>query len=260
MSDDPVLLTRDGHVATVSLNRPERHNAVDDRMAGRLAEVLAGLHDAGDVRAVVLRGEGASFSSGRDTSVLGHRAQGESDVEFVAAAQANTRLISTMPCPVVAALKGWVLGGAFEKTLHSDIRVAAEDARMGLPEVGYGVVPDTGGVARLWATAGPAVVKDVVLAGRTLDAEEALRWGVVSRVVAVDELDDVVTEIAERIASRSPLATRLAREVVDGLWSDRCERSLREELLAQAVCFASDDYREVKAARSEDRPPRFEGR
>lgn len=257
---DPVLLRMDGPVAFVSFNRPERHNAVDDATADLLARILEDLHGRSDVRVVVLRGEGRSFSSGRDTSVLGHRAKGESDYEFVAEAQRRIRLISTMPVPVIAALKGAVIGGSFERALHCDLRIAASDAVMALPEVSHGLVPDTGGVARLFAMAGPSITKDMVLTGRRITADEALRYGIVSRVVAPEELDDVVAAVAHELAKAPPFAVRMARQLVDELWADRAERSMREELIAQALCFASEDRAELKAARAEGREPRFRGR
>lgn len=105
-----------------------------------------------------------------------------------------------MPVPVIAALKGYVLGGSFEKALHCHIRIAGDDVRMGLPEVGHGLVPDTGGVSRLCALAGPGLTKDMVLTGRLLTASEALSGGVVSRVVPVGQLDGAAAERAAQIA------------------------------------------------------------
>ncbi|MEB3070726.1 enoyl-CoA hydratase/isomerase family protein [[Mycobacterium] vasticus] len=255
-----ITTTFAGSVATISLCRPERHNAFNDEMVSQFTAALSALHRNSDVRAVVLRGEGKSFSSGRDTAVLGTRARGESDIEFVARAQDNIRLISSMPVPVIAALKGWVLGGSFEKALHCDVRIAGDDAKMGLPEVGHGLIPDTGGVSRLRALAGPGLTKDLVLTGRQLTAAEALAAGVVSRVVPTAELDAAAADIAARIADQPPLAVRLARQVINDLDNDDHERALRQEVLAQAACFASEDRRELKASKAEGRAPVFRGR
>ena len=246
---DLVLLAVDDGIATVSFNRPERHNAVDDATAERFAAVLRELHSRRDIGAVILRGEGPSFSSGRDTAVLGHRVEGESHLEFIAAAQSNTALLSAMPVPVIAALKGWVIGAGLERALHCDIRIASSDCRMRLPEVAYGLVPDTGGVARLFAMAGPTVAKDMVLTGRTLTADEALAAGIVSRVVNPESLDITSREMARSIVESSPVAIRLARAVIDELWRDRAERSVREELVAQVICFESEQYRRARARR-----------
>ena len=178
-ASDTVTLLFDGPVAVVSLNRPDRHNAFNDEMDERFFDILAELHERDDVGVVVWRGEGKSFSSGRDTKELGKRAKGESDLEFIQAGHEKTRLLFTMPAPVVVALKGWVLGGSFERALLCDIRIAADDVRMGLPETAHGVIPDSGGVARLFQIAGHGVASELALTGRILDAEEALRHGIV---------------------------------------------------------------------------------
>lgn len=255
-----VLLTFDGPVAVVSLNRPDRHNAFNDEMDARFFEVLAYLHERPDVRCVVWRGEGKSFSSGRDTKELGQRAKGESDLEFIEAGHLKTRLIWTMPAPIVVALKGWALGGSFERALLCDLRIAATDTRMALPEVGHGVIPDSGGTARLFQMAGHGLAADMALTGRVLSAEEALQQGVVSRVVAPEALDDEALALAHEIAERSPLAVKFSRAVLSGLATPEVERSMHEEMLGQTVVFGSEDYKELKAARAESREPKFRGR
>ena len=246
---DPVLLRIDGPVAVVSLNRPDRHNAANDAMDAALFDVLEDLHRRPDVRAVVWRGEGPSFSSGRDTAELGKRAPGQSDLDFIAEGHRRTELLLTMPAPIVVALRGWAIGGSFERALLCDIRIAAADARMVLPEVGHGVIPDSAGVARLFQMAGHGLAADLVLTGRVLDAEEALRHGVVSRVVPPDDLDDAALEVARTIASRPPLAVRMARGVLAGLAEPLVRRTLREEMLAQTVVMASEEYRRQRDER-----------
>src|SRR3954471_18768676 len=119
-----------------------------------------------------------------------------------------------LDAPVLVAAKGWVMGGSFQRALLCDIRVAAADARFRLPELTHGVIPDTGGVAVLHQMCGHGVVSDMVLTGRVLSADEALAHGVVSRVVAAEELDTTVREMAEQIASQSFVAVRMAREVI----------------------------------------------
>ena len=250
MGDEaPVLLSFDGPVATVSFNRPERHNAANDAMDGAFFDILEDLHGNNDVRAVVLRGEGASFSSGRDTTELGARPPGVSDYEFIERGHAKTRLLLTMPAPIIVGLKGLVIGGSFERALLCDIRIAADDARMRLPEVLHGVIPDSAGVARLFQMAGHGVVTDLVLTGRVMDAAEALQHGVVSRVVPPDDLDDTLLEIAHAIAGLPPLAVKLARSTIASLGHDQVLRTLHEELLAQTTLMASDDYKRARDAR-----------
>lgn len=246
---EPVLLRRDGPVAVVSFNRPERHNAANDALDAAFFAVLEQLHGDDEVGAIVLRGEGASFSSGRDTTELGARPDGMSDLEFIERGHAKTRLLLTMPAPIVVALKGWVIGGSFERALLCDIRVAASDARMRLPEVVYGVIPDSAGVARLFQMAGHGVVSDLVLTGRVMDAQEALRHGVVSRVVEPADLDATVLEMAHAIAGLPRLAVRMARSTIAGLGHDEVLRTLHTEMLAQTAVMAGAEYQALKAKR-----------
>jgi enoyl-CoA hydratase len=259
-ADDSVLVRHDGHVAVVSLNRPERHNAANDAMDRRFWDVMEELHARRDVRCVVIRGEGRSLSSGRDTSELGIRTADQSDLEYIEEGHARTRLLWSIPCPTVVAMKGYILGGWFERALLCDIRIAADDAKMALPEVVHGVVPDTGGTTRLFQIAGHGVASDLALSGRRIDAEEALRHGIVSRVVPVEDLDATVLELAQAIAARSPLAVRFVKRLIANLGVASVERSMYEELLAQVVIYKSDDYAELKAARAEERPAQFRGR
>ena len=242
MGEVTVRLERDGPVAILSLDRPEKHNAADDAMDERFFALLGELHAAEDVRCVVWRGEGPSFSSGRDTTALGRRPAGVSDLDFIARGHRWTERLLTCPVPIVVALKGWVLGGSFERALLCDLRIAAEDARMALPEVGHGVIPDSAGVARLFQMAGPGVACDLALTGRVIDADEALRHGIVSRVVPTGDLDEHVLGVAHTIAARSPVAVRLARHVLHELGTPEVLATLRREWLAQTAVMADPSY------------------
>ncbi|MGH2784942.1 MAG: enoyl-CoA hydratase/isomerase family protein [Actinomycetota bacterium] len=257
---DTIKLEFDGAVAIVSLNRPDRHNAFNDEMDLRFFEVLEEVAARPDVRCVLWRGEGKSFSSGRDTKELGQRAKGESDLEFIEAGHIRTTRLWTMPVPIVVALKGYALGGSFERALLCDIRIASTDAKMALPEVGHGVIPDSGGTARLFQMAGHGYAADLALTGRVIGAEEALQHGIVSRVVAPNALDAEALALAQEIAKRSPLAVKFSRAVLSSLATPEIESSMHEEMLGQTVLFTSEDYKELKAARTEGREPKFRGR
>ena len=259
-SAETVLLTVDDGVAVVSLNRPDRHNAFNDAMDARFFEVLAELRERDDVRCIVWRGEGKSFSSGRDTKELGTRAKGESDLEFIEIGHRKTTLLWEMPVPIIAALKGWALGGGFERALLCDIRIASSDTRMALPEVGHGVIPDSGGTARLFQMAGHGLAADMALTGRVVTADEALQHGIVSRVVDPEKLDEEALTMARAIASRSPLAVKFSRAILSSLATPDVEHSMDDEKMAQTVLFGSEDYAELKAARAEGREPKFRGR
>jgi enoyl-CoA hydratase/carnithine racemase len=260
MPSDTILLEYDGPLAIVSNNRPDKHNAANDEMDARLWEILAELHAREGLRAVIWRGNGASFSSGRDTTELGVRKEDLSDLQFIERGHRGTQQFFTLSAPIIVALKGWVIGGSFERSLVCDLRIAGESAKMRLPEILHGVVPDTGGTARLFQMAGHGVAADLALTGRVMTADEALRHGIVSRVVPDEKLDETVLEIARGIASRSAFAVQMFRRTLAGMANPLVQRSLVDEALAQSLVFTSDDYRELKAARAEKREPRFRGR
>ena len=260
MSSDLITLEQDGHVAVLTNNRPEKHNAANDEMDRQLFAALRELHERSDVRAVVWRGNGKSFSSGRDTAELGVRTEDISDFDFIERGHAGTQAFFTLPVPIIVAMKGWTIGGSFERALLCDMRIAAESARMMLPEISHGVVPDSGGTARLFHMAGHGVAADLALTGRVMEADEALRHGIVSRVVPDAELDDTVMEVAQTIAKAPPFTVKMFRRTFKRLVDPTVQASLQEESVAQSMVFASEDYAEMKAARSEARDPEYRGR
>lgn len=257
---DGVRLDFDGPIAIVSYDRPQKHNAFDDAMDRRLFEILAELAQRAGLRAVVWRGEGPSFSSGRDTTQLGVRSEDLSDLQFIERGHAGSLPFLAMPCPILVALKGWVIGGSFERALLCDIRVAGESARMRLPEILHGVVPDSGGTARLLQMAGHGLAADLALTGRVMDAQEAFGHGIVSRVVADAELDDTVLGMARAIAAAPEFTVKMFLRTLRRLANPLVQQSLAEEALTQSLVFASSDYAEFKAARAEKREPKYRGR
>ena len=260
MADALITLEIDGPVAILSNNRPEKHNAANDEMDAQLWAALAELQRRDDVRAVVWRGNGKSFSSGRDTTQLGIRTEDVSNLDFIERGHAGTRHFLTLEAPIVVALKGWVIGGSFERALLCDLRVAGESAKMRLPEILHGVVPDSGGTARLFQMAGHGLAADLALTGRVMDAEEALRHGIVSRVIPDDELDATCLEIAHGIARRSAFAVKMFRRTLARMADPLVRASLQEEAITQALTQASDDYAELRAARAEGREPVYRRR
>src|SRR4051794_5797360 len=212
-----VRLDIDGPIATITNDNPDKHNAFDDDMDAQLFAILDELAGRRDVRAVIWRGEGKSFSSGRDVGSIGTLQVDLSHHELMRRGHRGIQRVWDIDAPVLVACKGWVMGGSFQRALLCDIRVAAEGTRFRLPEVTYGVIPDTGGVGVLYEMCGHGVVSDMVLTGRILSAEEALAHGVVSRIVAPDDLDTTVREMAEQIASSPAVTVKMAREVIKHL-------------------------------------------
>ena len=256
---DRVRLDIDGAIATITNNNPTKHNAFDDEMDVRLFEILDELAHRPEVRAVVWRGEGRSWSSGRDVSVIGTNVTRLSHHELMARGHVGIQKLWELEAPVIVAIQGWAIGGSFQRALLCDIRIAAEDARFRLPEVGRGVVPDTGGVSVLFQMCGHGLASDMVLTGRTLTADEALNHGIVSRVVPPHDLDSEALAMAEAIAAAPAVTVKLARRVISHLARPQQRASMADELIYQTFLNRSDDFAEMKAARAEGRAPRYTG-
>ncbi|MCU1370615.1 MAG: enoyl-CoA hydratase/isomerase family protein [Ilumatobacteraceae bacterium] len=256
---DKVRLEVDGAIATITNDNPDKHNAFDDEMDQRLFEILGELRDRKDVRAVIWRGEGRSFSSGRDVSAIGGGQVAMTHHELMSRGHRGIQQIFDLGAPIIVACQGWSIGASFQRALLCDLRVAAEGARFLLPEVGHGVIPDTGGVGRLFQICGHGVASDLVLTGRPMDAAEALAHGVVSRVVPAEELDPTVREMAEKIAAAPAVTVKMARRVIAHLAEPEIRSSMAEELIAQTFISRSDDAAERRAAQAEGREPRYTG-
>jgi enoyl-CoA hydratase/carnithine racemase len=241
---------RDG-VAVLSFNRPERHNAINDELHEEWGPALRTAIADSAVRCILLRGEGPSFSSGRDTSQLGQRVAGESDFHFVRRHQDGRVQMLDAPKPIVAAVRGYALGGGFETALAADMRIASSDAVMGFPEIEFGLTVDTGGSQLLTAVAGPARAKWLLMSGDRIGAAQALEWGIVDWVVEPDELDERALAIAARLATRPPTAVAMSKQLVDQLWGPSIRNGMRQELLAQVALFAGDEHKQAKATHLE---------
>jgi enoyl-CoA hydratase/carnithine racemase len=228
-----VRLEIDGPIAVITNDQPDKHNAFDDAMDQRLFEILGELKAQPAVRAVVWRAEGKSFSSGRDVAAIGGGAVELTHHELMARGHAGIRQVFELSVPILVAMQGWSIGASFQRALLCDIRVASEDARFMLPEVTHGVIPDTGGVARLFQICGHGVAADMVLTGRPMSAEEALHHGVVSRVVPRELLDETVLEMANKIAAAPAETIRVARRILGHLATPDVVASMDEEMVAQ---------------------------
>ena len=254
-----VRLDIDGSIATITNDNQDKHNAFDDDMDVQLFEILDQLAQRRDVRAVIWRGEGKSFSSGRDVGSIGNLKVPLSHHELMRRGHRGIQRVWDIDAPVIVACKGWVMGGSFQRALLCDIRIAAVGTRFRLPEVTYGVIPDTGGVAVLYEMCGHGLVSDMVLTGRILSADEALAYGVVSRIVAEEDLDAVARELAEQIAAAPAVTVKMAREVIKHLAQPQIRASMNDEMIYQTFINRSDDFAEMRAARAEERAPDYKG-
>lgn len=230
---DRVTLDIDGPIATITNRNVEKHNAFDDEMDGRLFAIFDELAATPSVRAVIWRGEGTSWSSGRDVSAIGTNVTEMTHHELMSRGHRGIQRIWDIEAPIIVAIQGWAIGGSFQRALLCDVRIAADDARFMLPELGHGVIPDTGGMGVLYEMCGHGLVSDMVLTGRRLSADEALSHGIVSRVVPRDELDATAREMAEKIAAAPPLTVKMARKVIAHLSRPAIRTSMDDELIYQ---------------------------
>jgi enoyl-CoA hydratase/carnithine racemase len=252
----------DGGVATVTLARPEKRNAVNETMFRELGDAAEAAAADEDVRAVLVAGEGRSFCAGIDLTAFGSL-MGADDArhdEFIRLAQRPYRALQTMPKPTVAAVQGHALGAGFQLMLACDLRVVAEDASLGMLEINFGIVPDLGGNHPLAAAVGPSRAKELVWTGRRIDAAEADRLGLATRVVPTERVAEEACALAAEIAGRAPLPVAHAKAIIDGAAARGAEASLDEERRRQVECLTSEDHREAVGAYFEKREPAFQGR
>ena len=256
---DKVLLDVSSSIAVITNNNPGKRNAFDDEMDVQLFEILAELKQRKDVRAVIWRAEGEVWSAGRDVSVIGHNATQLSHHELMVRGHQGILQIFDLNVPIIAAIQGWAIGGSFQRALLCDIRIAAEGSQFKLPELSYGVIPDTGGMGRLFQICGTGVASDLIFTGRTMSVNEAYTHGIVSRVVPREALDDTAWEMANRIASAPTVTVKMARQVLQHLSEPGIRSSMADEMIYQTFINKSSDFAEFKAARAEDRKPDYSG-
>jgi enoyl-CoA hydratase/carnithine racemase len=253
----PVLLDLAGHVATVTLNRPDVLNAISTALARELAATLEPLGTDRRVRAVVLTGAGdRAFCAGADLK----ERHGFADHDWLLQREVFRRAFAALrrcPLPTVAAVFGHTLGGGTELALACDLVVAAEDTVLGLPEVRLGLVPAGGGTQLLVRRVGRGAAKDLVLTGRRVDAAEAARLGLVDRVVPRARVHAVAGRLAAEIAANSPAAVRLAKWAIDVGGDLALEAGLELEDQAWRRAALGEDRREGIAAWRERRDPRW---
>lgn len=257
-----LVLTEDrGPVRHLVLNRPEKRNAFHGELVLATGAALRAAADDGAVRVVVLRGAGPMFSSGMDLGALAAlAAEPERLRAFRRACLEAWNAAEEMAKPVVCAIHGGCIGGALELALSCDLRVAAADAVVGLPETRIGLIPDVGGSSRLPQLVGLGRAKELVLTGRLIAAEEAERIGLVTRVAPPGELDAAVDGLVDELLACAPLAVGLAKRVLDASARPALSTTLELEVLAQERCAASADFAEGAAAFRERRAPAFAGR
>ena len=252
-----MLVEREAPIAVVLLNRPEALNALNDEVMTELVDALVALDDDEEVRCIVLGGSERVFAAGAD---IGQMADASAMEMYEARRIDRWDAIRKVRTPIVAAVSGFCLGGGCELAMACDLIVASETARFGQPETGLGIIPGAGGTQRLTRAVGKAKAMDVILSGRFLTAEEAERAGLVARVVAREAWLEEAKAVARAIASKGPIAQRLAKESVNRAFESSLETGLDLERKLLYLAFASEDAREGLTAFTEKRKPEFRGR
>jgi enoyl-CoA hydratase len=260
MSPPLVRVEIQQRVATLTLDRPDRLNALNRALLDELGQALERLAADPAAGALVLTGAGErAFAAGADVTEIAELGPAAA-LEFSRAGQRLFTRLERLGKPSVAAVRGFALGGGLELALACTLRVAAEDARLGLPEVKLGIIPGYGGTQRLTRLLGPGRALEIILTGEPVEAREALRLGMVNRVVAAVELLPEARRLAAQLAQRAPLALRYASEAVLGGSGDALDQGLEREAHLFALACASEDMREGVRAFLDKRPPRFGGK
>ena len=260
MSFDNLLLERDGAAAVVTINRPQVLNALNSSTIDELRRVILELKHDASVRAVIITGAGEkAFVAGADINELAVQrpAQGK---EHALRGQHVFDLIENMGKPVIAAINGYALGGGCELALACTLRVAADTARLGQPEVNLGIIPGYGGTQRLSRLVGKGVALDLLLSGRHVTADEAFRIGLVNRVVAASELMNAARQLASELADKAPLAVQYIIEVVNRGLEISFDKGQFLEATLFGVIASTDDMREGTTAFLQKRKAEFKGR
>lgn len=243
-------------VGVVFLNRPEALNALNAPLMGELVDALEGFDRDPRIGAAVVTGDERAFAAGADIKEMAEA----SAVEMLQADRiAQWDRLRKIKIPVIAAVSGWCLGGGNELAMACDMIVASETARFGQPEINLGVIPGAGGTQRLTRAVGKAVAMEMVLNNRVLTADEAYRWGLVNRVVALQGYLDEALKLAQAIAVRAPLAVRLGKEMVNHAFESLLADGIGDERRSFYFLFSSADQKEGMQAFIEKRPPVWKG-
>jgi len=250
----------ESHIATLTLNRPEALNAISRQLAAELLTACTALADREDVWVVIVTGAGErAFCAGADLKERRALSPGDRTAHTVAI-EAAAEALAALPMPTVAAVRGFALAGGAELAIACDLRVAAEDATFGFPEVKIGIFPGAGGALRLPRIVGSGTARDLLFTGRRLTGDEAFRLGLVDRLVPTDSVLANAVKLAESIAVNAPLAVRGVKRALAESHGTSFHDARRAVNALRAALDSTSDYEEGLAAFAERRSPRFTGR
>ena len=256
---DFVKLNVDGHIATLTISRPDRLNALDGDVLSQLMTKIQEVRGNTALRCLIVTGEGRAFVAGADISQM-RGMDFDTAYSYAQKGQATLAALETLTIPVIAAVNGFALGGGCELALACDFIYASENAKFGQPEVKLGVTPGFGGTQRLMRRVGIGVARELIYSGVVIDAAEALRIGLCNRVLPAAELLPKAMELATTIAQMGPLAVAASKQAMLFGESASLTEGNRNEAKAFAQCFRSNDQKEGMAAFLEKRAAAFQGK
>ncbi|MBE9635891.1 enoyl-CoA hydratase [Salipiger mangrovisoli] len=258
MAYETIIVDVEDDVATITLNRPDALNALNSQLLGELAQALTEADANEKVRCIILTGSAKAFAAGADIKEMSEKTFVEMFLgDFFEPA---TEAVAKVRKPVIAAVSGYALGGGCELAMMCDFIIASETAKFGQPEINLGVIAGIGGTQRLPRYVGKAKAMDMHLTGRFMDAEEAERSGLVSRVVPVKQLMDEAQSAAAKIAEKSMLASIAAKQAVNRAFETTLDEGLLFERRLFHSLFATEDQKEGMSAFLEKRTPQFRDR
>jgi enoyl-CoA hydratase len=258
MPYETLAVTTADRISTITVNRPDKLNALNDRVIAELGDAIDAARENTDVAGIILTGAGRAFVAGADISELEHH--GAISAKMLAQrGQDVFRRYETSPKPVIAAVNGFALGGGCELAMACHIRLASDAAKFGQPEVKLGLIPGYGGTQRLPRLIGKGRALQLLLTGETIDANEAHRIGLVNRVVPAADLLATATTMLQGILANGPLAVAYCIETVNRGYDLTLDEALTLEATAFGLLAATDDKREGTQAFLEKRSPRFKG-
>lgn len=261
MAYENVLVDREENIGILTINRPQVLNALNDATVAEISAAFDEFAADPNVRAIVVTGAGEkAFVAGADINELRAITTSEGAIRKVNEGHALMRKIESLPKPVIMAINGYALGGGSELALAGDIRIAADTARMGLPEINLGIIPGYGGTQRMPRLVGKSRAKLMIFTGDHVTADEALRIGLVDKVVPAAELMAVAKDLAKKIASKAPVAIAMAKKAInEGVEAD-LDRGLAIEIGYGTVAQMTEDRVEGTSAFLEKRKPQWKGR
>ncbi|MBU1207893.1 MAG: enoyl-CoA hydratase/isomerase family protein [Proteobacteria bacterium] len=259
MSYETIILDRKEGIEYLTINRPKVFNAINNQMIEEMKRAIEEFHQDKLVGVVIITGTGKAFQTGADIEELSQMSPLEI-LQWNQGVVENFDALEKMRQPVIAAINGYALGGGLELALACTIRIAADSAKMGLPEVKIGILPGAGGTQRLPRLIGKGLAAEMILTGEMIDAKEAYRIGLVNRVVPAEQLMATAEEIGRKILRNAPIAVALAKDAIEVGKNLPLDGAIQYAQKNCITCFSTEDMKEGTAAFLEKRKPQFKGR